>query len=56
MMNVLIRDIGTNADLTIVQKTSGTWVVLVYGARTAVLRVVRFGTKRLGLLARRLRS
>ena len=56
MMNVLIRDIGTNAELTIVQKTNGIWVVLVYGARTAVLRVVRFGTKRLGLLARRLRS
>ncbi|MGI9642463.1 MAG: glycosyltransferase family 2 protein [Acidimicrobiia bacterium] len=49
MLQVLIEDVLANPQLSVGSKLRGIWVVLVYGLRTAVLRVVRFVTKRVRL-------
>ncbi|MGI9610263.1 MAG: glycosyltransferase family 2 protein [Acidimicrobiia bacterium] len=49
MLNVLIGDVWASSQLSIGGKLRGTWVVLLYGLRTAVLRVTRFVTKRVRL-------
>ena len=56
MLQVLIADVWANTNLSVVDKVRGVWVILVYGMRTAVLRVTRFATKRMRALFDRGRS
>ena len=56
MLQVLIGDLMSDRGLSTVDTIRGTWVVLVYGVRTAVLRVTRFAARRVKRLAGRVRS
>lgn len=50
MLKVLVGDVWANPQVSIGDKARGVWVILVYGIRTAVLRVTRFATKRIAKL------